>query len=61
MLRLLRDDEPTAIALPGDQVGPGDPIYAVVIAAGGLPWLVASHAEWHWRWCATAERTMNGR
>ena len=44
-----RDDEPTAIAMTGDRVGPGDPIYAVVVAADGTPWLVARRAEWHWQ------------
>jgi hypothetical protein len=44
-----RDDEPQPIAMTSDRVGEGDPIYAVVITADGLPWLVASHAEWHWQ------------
>jgi hypothetical protein len=44
-----RDDEPAPIALAGDRVGPGDPIYAVVVARDGTPWLVASRAAWHWQ------------
>ncbi|HUJ60574.1 MAG TPA: hypothetical protein VLX92_18865 [Kofleriaceae bacterium] len=44
-----RDDVPTPIAMTGDVVGPGDPIYAVAIAADGTPWLIASRAGWHWQ------------
>lgn len=44
-----RDDAPEPITMTGDRVGPGDPIYAVAIAKDGLPWLIATHADWHWQ------------
>ena len=52
----VRDDTPLEIPLPAPRTADtftlpaieGDPVYLVLHAADGTPWLVASRAAWHW-------------